>query len=174
MYRSICLCAALACLFAVDAASADEPFKNETARAAQTAYDAAIEKAKNEYAAQLELAVKEAGASGDLEEANRIDAARKKLVGDDADPVEKLRKRLLGTRWGPSKRTTLKFSPENKVIMSDGSIGTWTVPDGETIILQSSSSGNLAIWKFNETLTAAKIFKFSQVDEKKTVINKKF
>lgn len=161
-----------------NATGAGEPFKNETATTAQKNYESAIEKAKKEYLAQLEIAIKEAGAAGDLEEANRIATERDEIRGSDEteadDPVERLRKRLEGSHWGPNPRQTIKLHPKRKVIFSAGYPGTWILADEETLILQSSKSANLEIWKFNENKRSAQVYSFTRFNKDKDLVYKKY
>lgn len=143
-----------------DATRADEPFNNETAKSAQKTYEQAVEKAKKEYLEQLEIAIKEAGGAGDLAEANRIAAERDAIRDSEDDPIDRLRKRLEGSRWGINRNLTLKLNPKRKVVFAAGYPGTWILADEKTLILQSSRSANIEMWKFDESLRSAKKYTF--------------
>lgn len=138
----------------VDDSIAQEPFNSETAVEAQRVYEAALAKAKADYVAQLDVAIKEAGAAGDLEEANRISVARKEVnssgVSKEDDPVAKVRKQLEGTRWGPGKDETIRFHEGGQAVFNKGYPVTWILSDPRTLILQSDKSSNISVWQFDK------------------------
>lgn len=178
MFRTISLAAV--CLILVTANSAvaqKKPFKNKTARAAKKSYEEAIAKAKKEYLAKLEIAIKEAGGAGDIDEANRIVAEKKEVAsgtGAQRDPLEKLRKRLEGTRWGPRPTVTLKLMPKQQAILSGGGAAVWTVSDPRTVLLQDHKSRQITVWKFDERMKSARLYEFEQSKQSKPLIYKKY
>lgn len=174
MYRSFLLVAL--CLFwnSANESWTAEPFANKTAREAQQVYEAEVAKAKADYAAKLEIAIKEAGGAGNLEEANRIAALKKEIESGEDDPVEKSRKALEGTRWGPNPQSTLKLYPDRKVVFAGGHSGTWILSDPQTLLLQSEKSANINVWKFDEKLKSARVYMFTQFKKDDEIVYKKY
>ena len=110
MFRMISLTAVCLILASVNSVHAQKPFKNKIALAAKKSYDEAIAKAKKEYAAKLDIAIKDAGGAGDVDEANKLLAEKKRV--DGTDPIAALRRRLIGTKWTDNP-PTIVFQTES-------------------------------------------------------------
>ncbi|MCH7990622.1 MAG: hypothetical protein IID46_15890 [Planctomycetes bacterium] len=160
MFRTTSLTAVCLILASANSAVAQKPFKNKTARAAQKVYEAAIVKAKKEYVAKLEIAIKEAGGAGDVDEFNKI-ATEKKRV-DGSDPVEKARKRIEGTRWGQDPKMPTYFLANRKVRFADGSIGVWIMTMPRTLVLQTRNYKTIAVYNFDEKMKFARMYRFNK------------
>ncbi len=130
-----------------------ESFKSPTAATAQKEYEEAIIQVRKAYVAKLEQALKEARQAKNTEEAIRIAKVRNGITDletpGNPDPVDLLRKKLEGTRWGPELSQALSLRARKEVVFANGALGTWTLPDEKTLILQSNKSGNISVWKFN-------------------------
>ncbi len=83
MFRTTSLTAVCLILASANSGIAQKPIKNKIARAAQKTYEKAVAKVKAEYAAQLEIAIKQAGGTGDIEEAKLLVAEKKRIDGSD-------------------------------------------------------------------------------------------
>ncbi|MCH7987877.1 MAG: hypothetical protein IID46_01865, partial [Planctomycetes bacterium] len=68
MIRAILLTAVCLILTSANSAVAQKPFKNKIALAAKKSYEEAIAQAKKEYVAKLEIAIKDAGGAGAVDE----------------------------------------------------------------------------------------------------------
>ncbi|MCH8829601.1 MAG: hypothetical protein IID45_08495 [Planctomycetes bacterium] len=159
MFLTISLSVVCVILASVNMAVAEKPFKNKTARAAHKVYEAAIAKAKVEYVAKLEIAIKEAGGAGDLEEANRIAVEKKSIESgqsgkSNADPVEALRRRMIGTRWNTSatnSKNWIRFLKKGAGADYRGKHFSWFVAGKNTVVYQykRKKDFNFAIYMFH-------------------------
>lgn len=135
----------------VDTFAQDRPFTSKTARDAQRAYEKAIAKAKEDYVAQLEIAIREAGGAGDLADANRIAAEKDNIGTTTSDSLESLRRRLIGTRWNNSPS-----NPNNWLLFKDRNSGvdyrkqgfTWFVMGENTVVYQYTREFDSNIYMF--------------------------
>ena len=160
MFRTTSLTAVCLILTFSNSAVAQKPFKNKTALAAQKTYEEAIAKAKKEYVAQLDIAIKDAGGVGDIDEANRIVAEKKGVQSDEggvsADPFGRLRKRIEGTTWLVStSKLTLFFGKNGAAINSKGVKMAWSTGGKNVLVLQSSTSSNIYVWQLDKNLQSA-------------------
>ncbi|MCH7727255.1 MAG: hypothetical protein IH991_12360 [Planctomycetes bacterium] len=167
---SLCLLVAL-----TNNAIGDGPFKNATARKAQTAYKSAIAKAKADYSRELDKAIKESGGVGNLE-ANRIATERKRVETDQGDAStssgNKLRKSIEGTVWdGPYG--WIHFNKNRKAVDSDGSKRIWTIGGSNYLILQNLRTGNVEVWEFDKSLCSATKHHFEHQKEHKTTLKRR-
>ncbi len=152
------------------------PFKNATARKAQAAYNSAIAKVKADYVKELDKAVKESGGVGNLDEAIRIAAERKRVVTDQGGPStssgNKLRKSIEGTVWdGPNG--WIHFHKNKKAVDSDGSKRIWTIGGVNYLILQNLRTGNVEVWEFDKSLCSATKHHFEHQKEHKTTLERR-
>ena len=171
MTRTISLTAVCLILASANSAIAQKPFKNKTALAAKKAFEnerkkiedaghKAIAKAKKEYAAKLEIAIKEAGGAGKLDEANLLATEKKRI--DGSNTIEKTRKRLEGMRWVRNSNISIKLNPNRHYVTNGGEPGVWLLANPRTLILQSHKSFLIGVFKFNETLTQANVYYFQK------------
>lgn len=148
----------------VDAACGDEkPITNEIALTAKKQYEEAIENAKKAYVEQLEVAIKDAGGAGNLEEASRIEAEKKRIEGND--PVTIFRRRLIGTKWHTDPNNPKSwnlFKEDNEVVTFEGVRYAWYVTTEDTIIYQHPTNLNIWVWHFNEKLDRAVLHQFKK------------
>ena len=161
MFRNLSL--AVVCLTLIPASvtfAQKKPFKNKIAIGAKKDFNEAIAKAKKEYSEKLDLAIKEAGGAGDLEEANRL-VAEKKEFGSAVSPLEKARKQIEGTRWGTSTKSTINFLSNRKVDFGGKYSGIWIMSGQQTLLLQSGKSKTITVWQFNTKLTSAQYYTFN-------------
>ncbi len=155
----------------------EKPFKNRTAQAAKKAYEAAIAKAQKEYIKELEIAIKEAGGAGDIDDANRIVAEKNEIASGSIKPrdsTERLQRRLEGTTWGPRPTVTLKLHAKRQAVLSGGGGAVWVVSDTETLLLQDHKSKQITVWKFDKQLKSARLYEFEQSKQKKPLIYKRY
>ncbi len=174
-------CVAFAvCFVLVTARSAiaqEKPFTNKTAVAAKKSYQEATAKAQKEYIAKLDIAIKEAGGAGDIDEANRIVAEKNEIASGSIkshDPFEKLTKRLEGTTWGPRPTVTLMFQSRQKAVLSGGGGAVWGASDPQTILLQDHKSKQITVWKFDDGLKVARLYEFEQSKQQKPLLYRKY
>ena len=146
--------------------------ENKRAKDAAKAYNAALAKARKAYASELELAIKEEGGAGNLTEANRLKEVKTSIetegkIGPN-DAISVATRKLENTVWGTTKNKKgfLRLLRRNRTMNHLKVGGVWIVSDKTTAILQSGSSGNIYVMKFNEKLTGAAVHKFQAVDEK--------
>lgn len=160
MFRTISL--AIACLLLTSSGSvAQEPLRNKIAQDAQRSYQEAIAKAKKEYAAKLELAITDAGDKGDIGEATRLAAEKKKLDSDDgganANAFEILRKNVEGTTWSlGGGKVVLRFGKDGNAVDSNGAKLAWSTDGKHSLVLQSHESTRVYIWQLDKNLSTAK------------------
>lgn len=159
MFRTISLTAVCLILAPLNSAIAQKPFKNKTALAAQKTYEEAIAKAKKEYAAKLEIAVKEAGGAGDLDEATQLAAEKKRIEGHD--PLAALRRRLIGTKWY-KKASWNRFEKNNFGINSDGVRFFWVVTVKNTVVIQYARRLQIYVWHFDDKANVATLHSFKK------------
>jgi hypothetical protein len=103
------------------------PFKSQSVRTGRTAYDAALEKAREEYASKagtarkkyleiLDLATRQATRDGDLDEANRLKAESELVAAEDfTDDFPS----LFGAwrvRWNQDLRVRYEFHRDGRVV----------------------------------------------------------
>lgn len=168
MFRTISLTAACLILLPANCAVAEKPFKNKTARAAQKIYEAEIAKAKKKYVAKLEVAIKEAGGAGDLDEANRIATEKKSLDsnrgGTSKNPADKLRKSMEGTTWRINvSKHWVRFDKNNTAVGDDGMKYIWVATPKNTIVLQNYKNARIFVWQLDKNLRVAIPFMFTKV-----------
>ena len=161
MFRTISLTAVCLILTSANSAVAQKPFKNKIALAAKKSYEEAIAQAKKEYVAKLEIAIKEAGGAGDLEEANQLAAEKERI--DNSDSIEKARKRLEGIRWGKSATSWVKLLRNGRFVSRGGTTGIWLLTTPRTVVIQIDGTKRISVWNYNKQLTAAKIYSFRMV-----------
>ncbi len=173
LFTVMCLFLASATSAMAQLPSAKKSIKNKTARAARKSYDTAlaeakalIAKAKKEYIAKLNTAIKEAGAAGDIDDANRIVAERKNVEAnlDGKTPIDNLRKRIEGTVWNvtPFAGHWFKFGKNGIAAKKNGDKIAWVAAPNRTLVLQSYSSTYIYIWQLDENFRVAKITQFSK------------
>ena len=148
-------------------AAGDEPqFKNERAKKAEAAYQAKLKEAREAYIKELEVAIKESGGAGDLDEANKMAELKDSLVeageSEDRDEFAAVRRELEGTTWKSSKdpRGFHRFLKDNKTINAKGTKGVWVVTDEKTAVMQNYNSADVHIFEFDDELKTAKVSKF--------------
>ena len=166
------LCSFCMLTFLVSSACGDKPFKSATARKAKTVYDTAASKAKVVYQAalkkaaavyvkQLDKAIKEAGGSGDLDEANRISAEKRTVKGGSSkSPLDQFRIKMEGTVWMLSRSNWVRFGKKGIAVKNNGQKMVWVVTPNNTLVLQSYQSTNLYIWQIDRTFRSAKVTGF--------------
>ena len=163
----IIVCVFAGCVCNTRAVDAQLPFKNKVARDARKAYEEAIRQARDTYIERLDMAIKEAGSEGDLDDANRIkdelDDLKSEKVNVEHDETARNMKRLEGTRWGPSPNLTLRLLSGNRVVFSDGDAGVWILSDPHTLLLQRRKNMKIAVWQFDSRLRTATTHRFAPV-----------
>ena len=155
-FTTVCLILAFA-----NSADAQKPFKNKIGLAAKKSYDEAIAKAKKEYAAKLDIAIKDAGGAGDLEEANQLVAEKKRIEGNDPPTV--LRRRLTGTKWMTNPKAPkllLRFETNNVGTYSNGIRFAWFVTFKNTVVFQNRQNLEIFVWHFDDKVKTARLFSF--------------
>jgi len=163
MLRAISLVVVGLSLAHADLAQAEEPFSNQIALDAQKRYEEAIENAKKEYAAQLEIAIKDAGGAGDLEEASRLDAEKKRIEG--TDPLTQFRRRLIGSKWHSdpnNARSWNQFNENNESVTFEGVRYAWFATSEDTVIYQNPRNLNIWVWHFDDALNTAVLHQFTK------------
>lgn len=162
MFRTISLTVVCLILSSTNLAVAQKPFKNKTARAAQKTYEEAVAKAKAEYVAKLEIAVKEAGGAGDIEDAKILVAEKKRM--DGSDPLTLLRRRLVGTKWNtnPKLRGWCLFKKNNIGVYHNGTQFAWHVTFENTVVFQNKRSLVIWVWHFDDELKKAALHRFEK------------
>ncbi len=172
MFRTIPLISVFLVLATANSAVAQKkPFKNKIARAAQKTYEETIAKAKEtiakakkEYIAKLEIAVKEAGGKGDLEQANRIASEKKNIETGESDPLAAFRRRLTGTKWynTPKRAAWNRFDKNNVGISSDKARFFWVATTKNTVVMQYVHNLVIYVWHFDDKVKAAKLHSFKK------------
>ncbi len=176
MFRTISLVSVCLILASTSSAVAQKPFKNKTALTAKTSFEKerkrieaaaanAIAKAKKEYVAKLEVAIKEAGGAGDIDEANRLVAEKKTVESDEGgaikNPFERLRKKIEGTTWSITGTTvTLRFGKNGTAIDSRGTKLAWSTDGKNALVLQSQKSTNIYVWQLDKNVRVAAVTAF--------------
>jgi len=154
-------------LVAAPAKAEDQPFKNERAKTAREAYQAALKEARDAYIAELERAIREEGGQGNVEEAQLLDEAKQALVDEQAgletDPVRRFQNSLENTRWVTGPGVFNRFLPNNRTINHKGEKGVWMASDEKTAVMQVYNSRSVYVFKFNDNVTEATFFKFEEV-----------
>ena len=169
MFRTISFTVVCLILSSTNSAVAQKkPFKNKTARAAQKTYEEAIAKAKKEYVAKLEIAVKEAGGAGDLEEANRLAAEKKNVETGENDPLTSFRRRMIGTKWygRTSRNVWNRFDKNNFGVSESGYRFFWVVTVKNTVVIQYVNNLKVYVWHFDDKGRAATVFAFKKTGKK--------
>lgn len=161
-------------LLASSSAFGAEPqFKNERGKKAEEAYQAKLKEARGAYIKELELAIKEAGGAGDLEEANKMAELKESLEeageSEDRDDLAPVRRKLENTSWRDPANPGgyLRLLNNNKTRNHKDNRGVWVVTDEQTALTQSHSSANIYVFKFDEALKSAKVYTFVQSKEVK-------
>ena len=115
---------------------------------------------KKEYAAQLEIAIKQSGGAGDIEEAKLLVAEKKRM--DGSDPLTALRRRLIGTKWNtnPKTRGWCLFGKNNVGVYSNGIQFAWHVTFENTVAFQNKRSLDIFVWHFDKRLKKATLHRF--------------
>ena len=163
MFRTTSLTAVCLILASANSGIAQKPFKNKIARAAKKTYEEAVAKAKAEYAAQLEIAIKQSGGAGDIEEAKLLVAEKKRI--DGSDPLMVLRRRLTGTKWNtnPTKRRQWQSFQRNNLGRNyDGAPLRWFVTAKNTVVTQRTKSTDIYVWHFDANLKKATLHAFTK------------
>jgi len=152
---------------------AEPQFKNERAKKAEAAYQAALKEARRAYINELDQAIKEAGGAGDLDEANKMADVKEALEEEgkfnDRDPLALVRKKLENTTWKtPSNpKGFLRFGKANKTQNHTGNGGAWVVTDEVTALTQSHGTSNIYVFKFDEDLKTATVYTFVRSEKDK-------
>lgn len=167
MVRAIPTAVICLVLISANVVGQDKSFKNKTARAAQKAYDAAIARAKREYVAKLDVAIKEAGGAGDLDEANLIAEEKKNIGIATSDPFESLRRRMIGTKWNNSpnnRKNWLLFLDKNAGADYRKQGFTWFVMGTDAVVYQYTKGfdSTIYIFKFDENFRTATGYGFNK------------
>jgi len=157
--------------------SGEEPqFNNERANKAAAAYQAKLKEAREAYIKELDVAIKEAGGAGDLDDANKLadlkEVLEKENKLDDRDPLAAVRKELEGTTWKPitsppSPRAFNRFRKDNKTVNHNGVEGVWIVTDENTAVMQNYNSANIFVFKFDKGLKTATVYMFEKSEKNK-------
>jgi hypothetical protein len=102
------------------------PFKSQTVRTGRTAYDSALEKAREEYLAQadsarkryletLESAVRQATRDGDLDEANRLKGESERVASEDYSGNVRPLWGAWRVRWNQDLHVLYEFHRDGRV-----------------------------------------------------------
>jgi len=159
-------------LFSSSVLAAEPQFKNERAKKAEAAYQAALKTAREAYIKELDMAIKEAGGAGDLDDANRMSDVKEALEEEgkfnDRDPLALVRKDLEGSAWKPSSnpRGRHRFLKDNKTINYQGIKGVWVVTDEKTALTQVFESSDIYVFEFDEDRKTANVFRFVKSKDK--------
>lgn len=165
------LCVVLKCQSQVLAA-------NPRAEAAEAAYKKAIDDARNIYIGELDAAIKEEGADGNLEEANKLADMKESLLLEaklgDSDPAFVTSKRLENTRWGTraNPKGFIKFLSNNKTQNHLKTGGVWIASDESTVITQSRNSGHIYLFQFSKDLKTATVHRFENAKQPEAYFRK--
>ena len=144
------------------------------ARVAKAAYDKAVKAAREAYIEQLELAIKEEGGAGNLEEANRLAEEKKSLELEgqlgSSDPADLAAKKLQNTTWKTRRNPKgfLRFLKDNKTQNHLKTGGVWIATDKDTVITQSRNSGAIYMFQFSKDLRSARVHRFESKGKPET------
>ena len=152
--------------------------ENERAKSAAEVYQKAVDEARQAYIKELELAIKEAGGAGDLEEANRLAenkaALEKEGKVDENDPVALATKQLENSKWvTPGKgKGFIRFLPGNKTTNHMAVAGVWIMTDKQTALTQNGKGGDIHVFQFDEKLKQAVVHRFENANVPKTYVKR--
>lgn len=158
-------------VISVSIAQLDAQAEHPRARRAREAFEASVTKARAAYIQQLDEAIKEAGGAGDLDEANRLKEIKTSLEleakGEGRDPISIRTKRLENTRWFTRKNPNgfIRFLRGNQTQNHLGTGGVWILTDKSTAITQSRNSGNIYLFRFDESLKSATVHRFEDAKQ---------
>lgn len=145
--------------------------ENVRARAAAKAYEKAVESAREAYIKELDVAIKEEGAAGNLAEANKLAETKASLkleatIGD-SDPAFVTTRKLIKTRWGNKKNPKgfLQFLENNKTANHLKKPGVWIAADEFTVLTQSKNSGHIYVLNFDKDFKTAIVHRFIDAKE---------
>lgn len=152
---------------------AEPQFKNERAQKAEEAYQAKLKAARESYIKELDVAIKEAGGAGELDEANKMAELKQSLEeageSEDRDELAPFRRKLENTRWGDPTNPGgfLRLLTKGKTRNHKNYSGVWVVTDEHTALTQSNHSANIYVFKFDEEMNTAKVYTFEQSKDAK-------
>ena len=145
--------------------------ENARAKSAARAYEKAVEAARNVYIKELDEAIKEEGAAGNLKEANKLAEVKASLKLEatlgDSDPTFVTTRKLIKTRWGNKKNPKgfLQFLENNKTANHLKKPGVWIAADEFTVLTQSNNSGHIYVLRFDKDFKSAIVHRFQDAKE---------